>query len=93
MFLCREPIVRTQYFSICPNGYIEVRKDRADLRAGGGIAVICRNDWKIKSVKVTESFESESVWCKIITLNSEYYVSSIYHPPDPIIDAAELLDF
>lgn len=73
-----------------------VRKHRADLRAGGGVnAVICRNDWKIKSVKVTESFEAESVWCKIITPNSEYYnyVASIYHLPDPINDAAKQLDF
>ena len=72
---------------------VMVRKDRADLRAGREVAVICRNDWKIKSVKVTESFESASVWCKIITPNSEYYEASIYHPPDPIYDAAELLDF
>ena len=33
--------------SICPDGYVMVHKDRAGERAGGGVAVICRNDWKI----------------------------------------------
>ena len=27
---------------ICPDGYILLRKDRSDLRAGGGVAIICR---------------------------------------------------
>ena len=30
--------------------------------------------------------------CKITTPNSDYYVASIYHPPDPVYDASELLD-
>ena len=33
---------------ICPDGYLIVRKDRCDLRTGGGVAIICRNNWKIK---------------------------------------------
>ena len=30
---------------ITPWGYIVHRKDRSDGRIGGGIAIICRNDW------------------------------------------------
>ncbi|EDO37962.1 predicted protein [Nematostella vectensis] len=78
---------------ICPDGYVMVRKDRADLRAGGGVAIICRNYWKIKVLNVAASFESETVWCIITTPNSEFYAASIYHPPNPVYDAAELLDF
>lgn len=29
---------------ICPDGYVMVRKDRNGIRAGGGVAVICRKD-------------------------------------------------
>ena len=29
---------------ICPDGYRIVRKDRYDLRTGGGVAIACRND-------------------------------------------------
>lgn len=49
--------------SICPDGYVMVRKDRAGERAGGGVAVICRNDWEIKPLNVKEDFDSETVWC------------------------------
>ena len=27
---------------ICPDGYTLLRKDRSDLRTGGGVAIICR---------------------------------------------------
>ncbi|EDO39180.1 predicted protein [Nematostella vectensis] len=71
----------------------KVGKDRADLGAGGGVAIICRNDWKIKVLNVADSFESETVWCIITTPNSEFYAASIYHLPNPVYDAAGLLDF
>ena len=38
-----------------------VRKDRARTRIGGGVAIICRNDWKGKAVNVTDSLEFESL--------------------------------
>ena len=41
--------------SNCPDGYVMVRKDRAGLRIGGGVAIICRNDWKVKALNVTDS--------------------------------------
>ena len=69
-----------------------MRKDRADYRYGVGIAIICINDWRIETLNKINSFKFESVWCKITTPNSDYYVASIY-PPDPVYDACELLDF
>ena len=41
--------------SNCPEGYVMVRKDRAGSRIGGGVAIICRNDWKVKALNVTDS--------------------------------------
>ena len=35
----------------------------------------------------------ETFWCNITTPNSEYYVASVYHPPDLIYEATDLLDF
>ena len=39
---------------------IMVRKDRAGSPIGGGVAIICRNDWKAKALNVTDSLEFES---------------------------------
>ena len=46
--------------SNCPEGYIIVRKDRAGSPIGGSVAIICRNDWKVKALNVTDSLEFES---------------------------------
>ena len=78
---------------VCPESYVMVRKDRANYRSGGEVAVICRNDWRIEMLNNINSFDYEFVWCKIRTPNSDYYVASIYHPTDPVYDASELLDF
>ena len=43
-----------------PEGYVMVRKDRAGLRIGGGVAIIRRNDWRVKALNVTDSLEFES---------------------------------
>ena len=40
-------------------GYIMVRQDRAGSPIGGGVAIICRNDWKGKALNVTDSVECE----------------------------------
>ena len=40
--------------------YIMVRKDRAGSPIGGGVAIICRNEWKDKALNVTDSLEFES---------------------------------
>ena len=78
---------------ICPDGYVMVRKDRNGIRAGGGVAVICRKDWKIKAINANGQFEFETLWCKITTPNSEFFAASVYHPPDPIYEPADLLNF
>ena len=44
----------------CPEGYVMVRKDRAGSPIGGGVAIICRNDWKGKTLDATDSLEFES---------------------------------
>ena len=64
-----------------------------DIRAGGRVAVICRKDWKIKVINANERVEFESLWCKITTPNSEFFAASVYHPPDPIYEPADLLNF
>ena len=46
--------------SNCQEGYVMVRKDRAGSPIGGGVAIICRNDWKVKALNVTGSLEFES---------------------------------
>ena len=46
--------------SNCPEGYVMVRKDRGGSPIGGGVAIICRNDWKVKALNVTDSLEFES---------------------------------
>ena len=43
-----------------PEGYIMVRKDRAGSPIGGGVAIICRNDWKGKALNDIDSLEFES---------------------------------
>ena len=43
-----------------PEGLIMVRKDQAGSPIGGGVAIICRNDWKGKALNVTDSLEFES---------------------------------
>ena len=74
-------------------GYVMVRKDRNGIRAGGGVAVICRKDWKIKAINANGQFEFETLWCKITTPNSEFFAASVYHPPDLIYEPADLLNF
>ena len=38
-----------------------VRTDRAGSRIGGAVAIICRNDWKVKALNVTVSLDFESL--------------------------------
>ena len=46
-----------------------------------------------KSLRMIDKPEGfEFIWCKMTTLNSEFYIASVYHPPDPIYNANELLN-
>ena len=75
---------------VCLGNYVFVRKDRCDSRSGGGVAIMCRDDWKVKNLDFDNNLEC--VWCEIVTLNTKYYVASVYHPPDPIYPETELLN-
>ena len=75
---------------MCPDGNVIARKNRSDLRTGGGVAIICRSDWKVKRQDFQKDLEC--VWWEIITATSEYQVAAIWHPPDPIYTDVELLD-
>lgn len=77
---------------VCPEDYIIVRKDRPGGRIGGGVAILCRHDWKI-SILNPEENDFENIWCRITTPNSEYVVSCVYHPPEPCYDVDHLLAF
>ena len=54
-----------------------VRKDRAGSRTCGGVAINCRNDWKVKVLNVTDRLVFESVWCKIATAYDLYEKTKI----------------
>ena len=76
---------------ICPIGYNLLRRDRWNERPGGGVAILCRNDWNIKELDFQNNLEC--LWCEIQGMtNNKYYTAVIYHPPDPIYAESELLD-
>jgi hypothetical protein len=78
---------------VCPDGYILVRKDRSDARPGGGVAILCRNDWKIKKLDFNNT-DLECLWCEIqVQNNNTYYVATVYNPPDPTYLEQDLLDY
>ena len=43
-----------------PRGLYYGEEDRAGSPIGGGVAIICRNDWKGKALNVTDRLEFES---------------------------------
>ena len=75
---------------VCPNNYFIVRKDRSNGQNGGGVAIICWEDWKCKLLDFQDNLEC--IWCKVETANSKYYLASVYHPLDPIYQESELLN-
>ncbi len=60
-----EPWLNSRILSslICPDGFILVRKDRSDERLGGGVAILCRNDWKINKLDFNNTV-FECLWCE-----------------------------
>ena len=63
--------------------YTIARKDRDASRKGGGVAIIHRNDWECKLLNFQNNLEC--IWWEIKTVNSKYYVASLYHPPNPYL--------
>ena len=75
---------------VCPDGYNILRKDRGNQRTGGGVALICRNDWKIKRLEFESGFEC--LWSEVFTTNSKYFIASLYpDPPHPVYAESDLL--
>jgi hypothetical protein len=69
-----------------------VKSDRSDARQGGGVALLCRGDWKCSLL----SFKNNTLECvcsEIETPNTKFYLSSLYHPPDSIYPETELLNY
>ena len=63
---------------VCPSGYTILRKDRTNRR-GGGVAILCRNDWKMEPLpNLTNSFEC--LWVKIATENKFNFLCGYYIP-------------
>ena len=60
---------------VCLGNYVFVRKDQCDSRSGDGVAILCRDDWKVKNLDFDNNLEC--VWCEIVTLNTKYYVASV----------------
>jgi hypothetical protein len=78
-------------YLVCPDGFTIIRKDRNDSRVGGGVAIFCRNDWKIKIYDSGTDFEC--LWCSVFAENSEYYIAAVYNPPDPVYNETDLIDY
>ena len=77
---------------ICPEGFSILRKDRIG-RQGGGVAILCRGDWQLERMEGNFSNEFECLWAKVSTSNSVFYTAVVYHPPEPLYDANNLIDF
>ena len=57
---------------------------------GGGVAILCRSDWKVNILALQNQFEC--LWCKIQTKKtSKFYVGAIYYPPEPEYLESEFL--
>ena len=77
---------------IPPNSYGIPRNDRyLDSTARGRVAILCKIDWRISDIIAGETFEHIS--CKTISDNAEYFISALYHPPNPDYQQLELLDY
>ena len=76
---------------VCPAGFSIIRKDRTNCR-GGGVATICRNDWKMQIMPNSDNL-FECLWTKIDTQNSNVYVGTIYHPPDHDYNENDLIEY
>jgi hypothetical protein len=78
---------------ICPPGYGIARENRQNTR-GGGVAILCRNDWRMENVILEVENMFECIWMKIMIKNSVFSVAATYHPQgDYSYDAKDLIDY
>ena len=78
---------------VCIDGYQIHRRDRRG-RQGGGVAVYASNKYRssIKSDFATVDHSNfELLWVELNDSSSKIYIGALYHPPQPIYDAKELL--
>lgn len=66
-------------------------KDWTEKR-GGGIAVLCRNDWKMKEIDLSGN-EYECFWAKISAPNQDYCVASVCHPLTFEYNESDFIEF
>ena len=76
---------------ICPTEFCIIGKDRLSAR-GDGVTILCRKDWKMQKIPNMGNL-FECLWVKITTENSSFIVATVYHPPDHIYDANDLIEF
>ena len=67
----------------------KAKRETRNQRTGGGVTIICRDDWKIKRFELENDFECLS--SEVFTMNSKYFIASLYHPPDPVYADSDLL--
>ena len=79
---------------ICPNGFSLLSKNRIN-RIGGGVAIACRNDWKIKRIDIPSNDNNcECLWSEIRPTSTQViYAGVVYHPPDPVYNPDELIEY
>ena len=61
-------------------------------RIRGGVAIACRNDWKIKRIHIPSNNNNfECLWSEIRPTSTQViYSGVVYHPPDPVYNPDEL---
>ena len=52
---------------------------------------MCTNDWTIPEIPLLFN-EFECLWTKVKTSNSEFFVATVYHPPNPEYNQYDLID-
>ena len=58
---------------------------------GGGVAILCKNDWTIKIYHSATDFEC--LWCSDFVENSDYFIEAVYNPPNPTYNEPDVFDY
>ena len=66
-------------------------KDWTEKR-GGGIAVLCRNEWNMKEIDLCGN-GYECFWAKISAPNQDYCVASVCHPLTFDYNESDFIEF
>ena len=66
---------------LLPDNYSIYRVDRDDGRRGGGVALIYKNSFKIKTKEVVKYVQFEYLICNLVIDNSSVSLAVVYRPP------------